>query len=269
MTDGSTVGVEGAVVSQRTSSQLRLGFSGKASWRSCFSLGLKGDAFPSASFSCPIPPTPGFSAQLLFASRSLGQRREVTSQGHTAGRWQKQDLKTGPQGTGMGASSWQPRAVCTSYGCCVWPLPWCPGPDLPAAWRQGTCPRAWDHQQGLAAMNCNPATQGSLCHHRVPQTQGLAPELVGPPPAPPSSTLTLFLPPELGGLGTHISPQEEKPQPPPPLSHDLPSDMATFPRGPLLLRKHWVLCPILGALTPRLSDPSSRILGIDPAFSSF
>ena len=229
-----------------------------------------GFAFPSASFSRPIPHPPDFSAQLLFASRSLGQRREVTSQGHTAGRWQKQDLKTGPQGTGVGASSWRPRAVCTSYDCCVWPLSWSPGPDLPAAWRQGTCPRAWDHQQGLATMNCNPATQGSLCHHRVPQTQGLAPELVGPPPAPPSVNPNPL--PSAGtgrALGTHISPQEEKPQPPPPLSHDLPGDMAIFPRGPLLPLKHWVLCPILGALTPRLSDPFSQILGIDPAFSSF
>ena len=114
MTDRSGVGVGGAVVSQRTSSQLKLGFSGKASW-SCFSLGLKGDAFPSASFSRPIPHPLDFSAQLLFASRSLGQRpSEVTSQGHTAGRWQKQDLKTESQGTGVGASSWRPRAVCTS-----------------------------------------------------------------------------------------------------------------------------------------------------------
>ena len=119
-------------------------------------------------------------------------------------------------------------------------------------------------------MRCKPAAQGSLCHHRVPQTQGLAPELVGPPPAPPSLNPNPL--PSAGtgrALGTHISPQEEKPQPPPPLSHDLPSDMAVFPRGPLLPLKHWVLHPILGALTPRLSGLSSRILGIDPAFSSF
>ena len=30
----------------------------------------------------------------------------------------------------------------------------------------------------------------------------------------------------------------------------------SFPGGPLLPLKHWVLCPILGALTPRLSGLS-------------
>lgn len=53
----------------------------------------------------PLFPTHSLASQpnSPLLPTSLGQRSEVTSQGPTASRWQKQDLNTEPQGTGVGA----------------------------------------------------------------------------------------------------------------------------------------------------------------------
>lgn len=84
------------MVALKTSCQVKLALSRKASWRRCLCLSLKGD------FS-PLFPWPPSSPQVLFASQSLGQRSEVTSQGHTARRCQIWDLNARQQIAGSEA----------------------------------------------------------------------------------------------------------------------------------------------------------------------
>lgn len=85
----------------------------------------------------------------------------------------------------------------------------------------GYLPKSLGPPVGFGHCEKWPSAQGALRHHRVRQTQGLALELVGPAATHPSLSPTTL--PSAGtgrALGTHISSQEEKPQPSPPPSCD-------------------------------------------------